>query len=302
MFSLGIDTSCYTTSLVVMDDSKVIYEGRQLLNVKKGTVGLRQADAFFQHVQNLPKLYRSLTEKFDVSLLNRIVVSNRPRPVDGSYMPVFTAGMSFAEVVALSIGLQVTYLSHQENHLYACLLEHPVKEGFIGVHISGGTSEILSVSNNLDIKIIGDTLDISFGKLIDRLGVYMGFDFPCGKALDLLTSDTIYQMNSSIKEMSFNISGIENKLKSLYDKDSDADKIAVSLFTYISNVLIKVLDKALIETGYKKILMSGGVSANSIIRTKLTDRFNDQILFTSVANATDHAIGNAYYGNVVKTY
>jgi N6-L-threonylcarbamoyladenine synthase len=117
MFSLGIDTSCYTTSLVVMDDSKVIYEGRQLLNVKKGTVGLRQADAFFQHVQNLPKLYRSLTEKFDVSLLNRIVVSNRPRPVDGSYMPVFTAGMSFAEVVALSIGLQVTYLSHQENHL-----------------------------------------------------------------------------------------------------------------------------------------------------------------------------------------
>ncbi len=305
MISLGIDTSCYTTSLVVMDGRTIVYEGRKLLDVKKGTVGLRQADAFFQHVQNLPILYENLLKVVDVKNLSTIVVSTRPRPVEGSYMPVFTAGENFAKIIAGTLGIPFLPISHQENHLYAVLFETDIKENFIGVHISGGTSEILKVSqdNGLDISIIGQTLDLSFGKLIDRLGVYMGLDFPCGKILDtLMDESSYYPLKMSIKSLDFNISGIENQLRVYYDKDQNIAKVAYTLFRYIGQLLIKILEKSLEQTGYEKIVLSGGVSANTIIREVLKTRFKDSILFTSVEYATDHSVGNAYYGNVVKTY
>ncbi|MCH4888821.1 peptidase M22 [Acidaminobacter sp. JC074] len=300
MLSLGIDTSCYTTSLVVMDGKNVVYEGRKLLTVKKGTVGLRQADAFFQHVQNLPILYKEMVYKIDVREIDRIVVSDRPRPLEGSYMPVFTAGMRFAEVIGDTLDTQVLYLSHQENHLYATLLEHGVQGNFVGVHISGGTSEILAVDSDLSISIIGETLDLSFGKLIDRLGVYMGLDFPCGQAMDIYTSSEVYPLKMSIKDMSFNISGIENQLKAYYDKEGSIEKVSVTLFRYIGKLLCKVLKKALDETNYDRIIMSGGVSANKLIREEVSS-LSDKVLFTSIEYSTDHAVGNAYYGNVVRS-
>jgi len=305
MFSLGIDTSCYTTSLVVMDGRTIVYEGRKLLDVKKGTVGLRQADAFFQHVQNLPVLYDDLLKVVDIKKLSSIVVSTKPRPVEGSYMPVFTAGENFAKVIAGTLDIPIIPISHQENHLYAVLFETEIKDNFVGVHISGGTSEILKVSqdNGLDISIIGQTLDLSFGKLIDRMGVYMGLDFPCGRALDALVNElSYYPLKMSIKSLDFNISGIENQLKTYYDKEGDVSKIAYTLFRYIGQLLIVVLEKSLEQTGYKKIVLSGGVSANTVIRQSLKDYFKESILFTSIEYATDHSVGNAYYGNVVKTY
>ncbi|MBI9012008.1 MAG: hypothetical protein JEZ08_07215 [Clostridiales bacterium] len=305
MISLGIDTSCYTTSLVVMDGRTIVYEGRKLLDVKKGTVGLRQADAFFQHVQNLPNLYESLVKVVDVKNLSRVVVSTRPRPVEHSYMPVFLAGENFARIIAATLNIPLLPISHQENHLYAVLYETEIDENFIGVHISGGTSEILKVSHDkgFDISIIGQTLDLSFGKLIDRIGVYMGLDFPCGKVLDTLKDESsYYPLKMSIKSLDFNISGIENQLKAYYDKDKNMAKIAYTLFRYIGQLLIKILEKSLEQTGYEKIVLSGGVSANTVIRKVLSNRFNDSILFTSIEYATDHSVGNAYYGNVVKTY
>lgn len=302
MISLGIDTSCYTTSMAVLKDKEVLFEDRIMLKVKKGTVGLRQADAFFQHVQNLPRLYERLSNQIDLRNLEKVVVSNQPRPCEGSYMPVFTAGERFAEVIATTLNIPLLRISHQENHLFASLINESLTGDFLGVHISGGTSEILAVDESFNIKIIGESLDISMGKLIDRIGVYMGFDFPCGAKMDSIFSKEIYPLKKSIKGHSFNLSGIENQLKKYYDQDQGKEKICYSLFVYLSELLIKVLDLSLKHSGYHKIIMSGGVSANTIIRKFLKEHFGDNIVFTKIKYATDHSLGNAYYGNVVKTY
>ncbi len=303
--SIGIDTSCYTTSVVAIDeDNSILFEERIMLTVKEGTLGLRQSDAFFQHVQNLPKLYSRLVEKIDLKYVKNIVVSDKPRPLEQSYMPVFTAGENFSKVIADTLSIPLIRLSHQENHLYASLLECEREiDGFIGVHISGGTSEILKVScaQKLNIKLIGESLDISFGKLIDRIGVYMGLFFPCGKELDELArmSSVVYPLKIASKGYDFNISGIENRLKQLYDKDKDKSAVAYSLFDYISKLLVKHLQVVLDESKVQLIIMSGGVSANSIIRQKLEMYFGRYIIFSSIQYATDHAIGNAYYGKMV---
>ncbi len=297
MISLGIDTSAYTTSMVVMEDYNIIYKNKIMLKVKKGTVGLRQTDAFFKHSDNLDVIFNDLVKKIDLKKIDNIVVSTRPRNVEGSYMPVFQAGERFSNILSKSLNIPLLKLSHQENHIYAALYENGYIPSFVAVHISGGTTEILDVNlEKNSIEILSKTLDLSFGKLIDRMGVYMGFDFPSGKYMPTEKTD-LYPLKKSIKNFDFNISGIENKLKLYFDRDNNKEKISYSLFTYISNIIIEIIDKLNVD---KKIIMTGGVSCNKIIREHLSIHYKDRILFTSPEFSADHAVGNAYYGNKVK--
>jgi len=301
--NIGIDTSCYTTSIVAIDDmKKILFEDRIVLPVKKGTFGLRQSDAFFHHVKNMPLLLDKCLNSVDRQSIRTVTVSDKPRQIEGSYMPVFTAGLNMAQLISSSLNCKLYTLSHQENHLYAVAHEVPLPKSFIGVHISGGTSEILKVTydRGMTIDIIGHTLDLSFGKLIDRVGVYMGLDFPAGRVLDANrnSSEGIYQLKLSVKSTDFNISGFENKLKAYYDQEQNLVKVANTLFYYIGETLVKVLKTAQEEEGVSTIVVSGGVSANSYLRECLEGVFGDQIIFAKPTYATDHALGNAYYGSL----
>lgn len=273
-----------------------------MLKVKKGTVGLRQSDAFFQHVQNLPELYHSCVEVIDVTKIKNVVVSTKPRPIVDSYMPVFMAGAHFARVISDSLRIPLIEMSHQENHLYASAFNHMLPNCFIGVHISGGTTEILKVDydKTFNFEIIGHTLDISFGKLIDRVGVHMGYDFPCGKVLDQLAkqSNDIYPFKYSIKENGFNVSGLENKLKNWFDQEHNPEKISRTMFHHLGKMLLSLLESLRQSFQLDVVVLSGGVSANSIIREILQD-FSGEMIFTDIEYATDHAVGNSYYGTQV---
>ena len=92
----GIDTSNYTTSVAVFDGEHII-QNKKLLTVKKGERGLRQSDALFQHTVNLPVLISKLKSEIGDADIEAFGVSNRPRNIEGSYMPCFLAGESAAE-------------------------------------------------------------------------------------------------------------------------------------------------------------------------------------------------------------
>lgn len=310
MISIGVDTSCYTTSLVAMENNKVLYENRRILKVKNGAIGLRQSEAFFQHVMNLPEMYEKMLNTIDVDKISNIIVSDRPRNILGSYMPVFSAGIQFSKIVSDTLSIPLLKLSHQENHIYATIYGSMYESSkdlnnFTAVHISGGTSEVLRVNyknNTLTTLIIGKTLDISFGKLVDRIGTYMGLDFPCGEELDKLSKsfNKIHKLKISFKDLNYNISGVENKLKKIYDEEKSISNIGMSLFVYISEVLIKQFTKLNEEEKLIfPIVMSGGISANSVVRDILKKHYIKNIIFSEIKYATDHGIGNGYYGNLV---
>lgn len=89
---LGIDTSCYTTSVLFMDrQGRVLSEARRLLEVKPGRCGLQQSEMVYQHTRNLPDLMEQATAGHRFRLLG-IGVSARPRPLADSYMPAFWPG------------------------------------------------------------------------------------------------------------------------------------------------------------------------------------------------------------------
>ena len=99
MYTLGIDTSNYATSLAVFDTAaeEVVCDRKRFLPVKPGELGLRQSDAVFHHTAALPELLRELDAEFPLHRVDAVGVSEKPRPVEGSYMPCFLTGLAVAQ-------------------------------------------------------------------------------------------------------------------------------------------------------------------------------------------------------------
>ena len=297
--SLGIDTSCYTTSVALVgSDGEVLGDFRTPLAVKKGQRGLRQSEAFYQHVLNLPVLLEAARPL--LPSVERLCVSTRPRNHPDSYMPVFNAGDAFAKALGTALNKDVLECSHQEGHLMAVLPETGLggADCFSAVHLSGGTAEILKVQasgNRFETILAGGSLDITAGQLIDRLGVRLGHGFPAGKILDGMISNQTEKdaYKPSVKGGFFNLSGIENQFEK--DLASGVDPVLVVLKTF--NCIAESLEKALEALGLSKgpILMMGGVSASAFLHRRLTSRF-PTVRFGPAGHATDNAIGVARMG------
>ena len=164
------------------------------------------------------------------------------------------------------------------------------------MHRSGGTTEILSSrfnGYNFNNEIIGGTLDISAGQLIDRVGVAMGLKFPCGKELENLAqkADRSIKLPFSVKGSYMNLSGVETKLLRMTDGLDPV--IANTVLEYIRDVLIKALNNAVTDTGLDSILIAGGVASNSILRKGITEQVNANTYFASKELSTDNAAGIA---------
>ena len=97
-YTLGVDTSNYATSLAVFDTAgEVVCAKKRFLPVKPGQLGLRQSDALFHHTTALPEMLHELAQEFDLTRIDAVGVSQKPRPAEGSYMPCFLAGVNAAE-------------------------------------------------------------------------------------------------------------------------------------------------------------------------------------------------------------
>lgn len=315
--SLGIDTSNYKTSVALTDQSgEILSNLQQYLTVKKGERGLRQSTALFQHVQNLPVLMKDTFDALEKLRYEEeteiacVSVSEKPRPAEGSYMPCFLAGLSTAKSIAAALGVPCYTFSHQEGHIEAARWRSPLAdaERFISFHFSGGTSEALLVNDD-GISIVGGSKDLAFGQVLDRVGVALGMEFPCGQALDeiaaaVLTADA--QADGSVKgnilpkikcENGFiNLSGIETRCqRSLTEIEPEI--LIPMLFQRISEAICEM--SLYLAKTYKtdKILFAGGVSASSMIRKQLERRLSKmQVHFGEPALCTDNAAGVALLG------
>lgn len=296
MIALGIDTSNYTTSSATFDGDTYVLS-RKILDVGEGKRGIRQSDGVFIHNKELPQIIASSTNNKHIDVIG---VSTKPRTVEGSYMPVFTVGHGYAKAISSVTGVNLYEFSHQDGHImagiYSCGAYSLINEPFISVHLSGGTTEILTSNYNgynFDNEIIGGTLDISVGQLIDRVGVSLGIKFPCGVELEELaqTTDAYVKLPMSIKDSYFNLSGVETKLlKGIDEKDN---VVARTVLTYIKDVLVKSINNAITNTGIKKILLVGGVASNQIIRNGLENELNGEVFFASKELSSDNAVGIA---------
>lgn len=294
---LGIDTSNYTTSVAVVEDGTLIYDNRKILDVDLGKKGLRQSEALFQHIKNLPTLLDSIK----VQNIDAVAVSTKPRPCEDSYMPVFKAGETVAKSIASVLGIPLIETTHQEGHIEAGSYSIGFNEDeFIVFHMSGGTSEILMYNKNKQnkVELIGGTKDISFGQFLDRVGVALGYDFPAGKYVDELSlsiNETELVIPSKVEGLYFNLSGQETHAHKYIEKGFKKEEIALATMKCIAKTLDKLI-VFLLKNYNKKILLIGGVASSKYIANFINKKYNGSVFISKPDYAQDNAIGVALIG------
>ncbi len=299
-FFLGLDTSCYTTSMAVLDRAgNLVADRRQMLQVKKGQKGLRQSEALFQHIRNMPLLFEGAGAEGFCRETAAVAAGTRPRPEAGSYMPVFLAGESMARSLAAGISALYIESSHQEGHIMAGLWSAALDwQDFWVFHISGGTTEILQAAREdrgFTVKKAGGSQDLSAGQFIDRIGVKMGLPFPAGRHLEELARKASGSLPLPVavhrREISF--SGPETRAARYLEEGAAPEVLARSVEECIARSLSLAARQALPGPG-ERVLFVGGVMANERIKGWLTEELGDmEVHYASPAMSGDNAVGLA---------
>ena len=148
--------------------------------------------------------------------------------------------------------------------------------------MSGGTTEILLVTKKNDsleynIEIVGGTKDISFGQLIDRTGVRLGYNFPAGKYIDKNAMNCNRKISSglktSVKEGYMNLSGLENQINKIMELEDNEYVSKLVLDSVVKN-LYKSLTYISKLYNVNEVVFCGGVAASEYVKINLTSKLN----------------------------
>lgn len=300
---LGIDTSNYTTSAAIFDtDTNEVEQYKKLLPVKKGDCGIRQSDAVFHHVKQLPDVISSLN--LNGKKIDAVSVSATPRECEGSYMPCFLSGISVAKSFSALNNIPLYTFSHQQGHIaaaaYGSKREDLLNSTFIAFHVSGGTTEALLVkpseSSFISAELIAETTDLNAGQLVDRIGVMLGLDFPCGTELEKLAVNykKDIKIKPSLKGTNCCLSGFENKISRLYAETNDKAYVSAYTLKVVSSTLIAMTEALFEKYGSLPLLYAGGVMSNQLIKNDILEHFNAN--FAPPQFSADNAVGISYLG------
>ena len=317
-YVLGLDTSNYTTSVALIDRYyKVVEDRRKTIIVKEGMKGIRQSEALFQHMDNLPDLLKDILRKYGRNLA-AVCASAKPRPVEGSYMPVFKSGLNYGHIISDSLSIPLHLTSHQEGHIEAGLYgqknllksDSRSREGLAVFHLSGGTTEILYQN-----KIIGGSNDISIGQLLDRIGVNGGLTFPAGEELDRMACEALALAGNyaglrkkalknfkyiSKDGLNINLSGIDTQIKRMITAETYRLRdLSSSVFYLIAECLKRLTVDIKKQYNVKSVLFVGGVSASKFIKDYLSSEFKHEkvnLYFAQTSLSADNAVGAAIIG------
>ena len=168
---------------------------------------------------------------------------------------------------------------------------------FAAFHVSGGTTEVLSVEPCKDgfaVSQIGGSADLHAGQAIDRIGVRMGLQFPCGKELEALAARNekpIPTPKISVKDGECHFSGLENMATALWNETGDKALVSAFVLEYTAKTLAALTKHVDQTLGDIPIVYGGGVMSNRYLQGVLSRRNNTY--FAEPAFSADNAAGIA---------
>ncbi|MBQ8081861.1 MAG: O-sialoglycoprotein endopeptidase [Clostridia bacterium] len=303
MIALGLDTSCYTTSVAFASEDGSWEGERKLLPVAQGERGLRQSEAVFAHNRQLPGLTEALLRRTGEPI-GAVCASVAPRDGDDSYMPVFMVGAGYGRSLAAALRVPFFETTHQRGHLSAARADTELKaDTYLALHLSGGTTDVLLATPER-VEPLGACLDLHAGQLVDRVGVRLGLPFPAGPALEMLAEGYIGSglIPVSVSGTDCHLSGAEAQLGRLIEAgETPPGQIAAETYDVICRTVLRQLTAASERTGVRDALLFGGVMSSQRLRGMLQERASKRRLplrlyFGRPELSGDNAVGVARIG------
>ena len=312
---LGIESSCDETSASVVCGGKLLSNviNTQAIHEKYGGVVPELASR--AHQQNIVLVVKEAIERAGIGMdeLDAIAFTKGPGLL-GSLL----VGASFAKGLSVSLGIPLVGVNHLHGHILAHFLrekdedECVPKFPFLCLLVSGGHSQIVLVRDYLDFEIIGKTIDDAAGEAFDKCAKVMGLPYPGGPVIDRLSKigdeNRFKFAKPSIPDFDYSFSGLKTSfLYTVRDevaKDpnfiaENVNDLAASLQKTIIDILFNKLEKAVKQTGIRRVAISGGVSANSGLRNRMlqaAEKKKWEVYIPKISYTTDNAAMIALVG------
>ena len=306
---LAIESSCDDTSAAVLTDegmkSNVI--ASQAIHIKFGGVVPELASR--AHQKTISQTVQQALEeaKLSLSKIDLIAVTQGP-----GLMGSLLVGVCFAKGLALSHNTKLIGVNHMDAHIYANFIDSTPEFPFISLTVSGGHTQLVYVKAPFEHEILGKTRDDAAGEAFDKIGKVFGLEYPAGPMMDKLSKSgnpKFHKFPQALvnEGLDFSFSGL--KTSALYYVQDQEDgfieenlnDLCASVSEAISEVLIKKLKRAVQQTGVKTIALAGGVSANSMLRSKavkLAEEMSLKLHIPDITYCTDNAAMIAVTGKM----
>ena len=186
-------------------------------------------------------------------------------------------GLNAVKTLALVHDKPFIGINHLNAHISANFIDTDLEPPFIALLVSGGHTQIIEVKSYSEMEIIGETIDDAVGEAYDKVARLIGLPYPGGPKLDKLAqigNPKAFQLpQAKVGEYDFSFSGLKTAVfrlvKSFDGQELPVNDICASFQECVSETLLKKVKKALIDKGYKTVVLAGGVAANSEIRRKI---------------------------------
>lgn len=280
MITLGIESSCDETSVAVVKDGREILSNiiSSQIEIHRLFGGVVPEIASRKHVSAILPVIDLALEEAKITLDDvDIIAATRGPGLIGALLVGLTAGRG----LALATGKPFVGVNHIRGHVCANYLTHPdLEPPFVGLIVSGGHSYLIHVEDYIDFTLYGKTRDDAAGEAFDKVARAMDIGYPGGPVIDKLAKEgeETYDLPRVMLERDsydFSFSGLKTAvLNELNNAKQKGEEIRVAdMATSFQNAVVDVLTEKTYrlahELGEKKIVLAGGVSANSGLRAAM---------------------------------
>ncbi len=306
VYILGIESSCDETAI------SVVKNGRQILsNVVNSQIpihtlygGVVPEIASRNHIDNISLVMEKAISDARISLSDITAIGCTYGP---GLVGALLVGLSYGKALSYALKKPLVGVNHIEGHIAANYITHyKLEPPFLCIMMSGGNTQIVNVKSYTEFEVLGRTRDDAIGEAFDKVARVVGLGYPGGPKIDKLAEEgqaVIELPKTHMEGMDFSFSGIKTAVINLHHKEPDIDKanLCKSFEKAITDMLMEKVKMALKISKCNKIVLAGGVSANTYIRSefeKLKEK-NIEVYMPDLKLCTDNAamIASAGYYN-----
>lgn len=279
---LSIESSCDETAAAVVEDGRRVLSSIVASQVEEHKIygGVVPEIASRRHVEAISGVVKAALDEADCTLedITAVAVTHAP-----GLIGALLVGVNYAKGISMASGLPLVPVHHLRSHIASNYITHPeLKPPFLCLVVSGGHSHLVEVKSYTEFKVIGYTHDDAAGEAMDKAARAMGLPYPGGLNLDRVAkdgNDKAYKMPHPRVDgapYDFSFSGLKtaalNTINIAKQKGEEINvpDLGASYIKAVVDCLTENTEKAAIDLGYDKIVLAGGVSANSVLRREMT--------------------------------
>ena len=308
VYILGIESSCDETAVSVVKNGRIVLSNVINTQIPIHTVygGVVPEIASRNHIDNISDVTKKAIEDSNINLnqINAVACTYGPGLVGA-----LLVGLSYGKALSYALKKTLVGVNHIQGHIAGNYITHlDLEPPFLCVMMSGGNTQIVHVKDYLDFEVLGRTKDDAIGEAFDKVARVIGLGYPGGPKIDKMAVNgkpNIELPKTHIEGMDFSFSGIKTAVINLHHKEPDINKenLCASFEKAVTEMLMEKVKLAIEKTNSKKIVLAGGVSANTYIRSEFETLQNQgiKVYMPDLKLCTDNAamIASAGYYNYI---